>query len=275
VLVLLVGARVPARAEGFPPAWVEPGAGPVCYYPAGWHSPVWASQAALAPAPAVARATRPPPEAVPLLTAPAAEAAIVACSAVEAPDDADDSVPAFAIQFRTHGRDEMSPGGDGDEAMPSFLIQLQPPGPERLFRVESESAFQERIRQSTPRRPFEPVIFPTEPVISTSDEPPVRAWPPRPRPVEPNYVCYGPLFFQQKYAERYGWDLGVLSPFLALGAFWYDGLTFPYHLLTVPYCGSECGTGYCLPGDPTPLRLDPPHWPTMIFEVSSYHLWQH
>jgi hypothetical protein len=188
---------------------------------------------------------------------------------VEPPAGAGDAVPAFAIQLRGHGRDQMPTVGESDEAVPSFIIQLQPPGPDRLFRLESESAFQERIRQSTPRRPFEPVIFPEEPVLSTSDQPPARAWPATPCRVEPNYVCYDPLFYQQKYFERYGWDLGILSPFVSLGAFWYDALMVPYHLTTVPCCGEECSAGYCLPGDPTPLRLDPPHWP-LTFELNYY-----
>ncbi len=153
--------------------------------------------------------------------------------------------------------------------MPQFLIQLQPPGPERLFKLESEANFQERIRQQTPRRPYEPVVFPDEPVLSTSKEPPQRAWPPQRERVEPYYVCYGPLLYQQKYAERYGWDLGAIAPFVSLGTFWFDVLTAPYHLAVGPCLAEECNTGYCLPGDPTPLRLDPPQWP-VVLEVNYY-----
>jgi hypothetical protein len=258
VLVLLAGARVPARAEEFPPAYVLPRANAISSCPSGWPRPA---------APRVTRAALAPLDEDPLAPSPAA--VVVGLSALEPADGDGDAVPVFPIQLRMRGRDEMPAGAAGEEGVPSFLIQLQPPGPERLFRRESEAAFQERIRQSTPRRPFEPVIFPQEPVISSSDEPPARTWPPQPRPVEPNYVCYGPLFYQQKYFERYGWDLGVLSPFVSLGTFWYDVLLVPYHLTWEPWCGHECSAGYCLPGDPTPLRLDPPHWP-VTFEVNYY-----
>jgi hypothetical protein len=174
----------------------------------------------------------------------------------------DEIMPVFPIKVQLRDRaGRPGQGDESDEGMPAFSIQLQPPGPERVFRLESEASFQERIRQTTPRRPFEPVIFPEEPVLSTTDEPPQRVWPPQSTYAEPNYVCYDPLFFQQKYFERYGWDLGIITPLVSLAAFWYDGITFPYHLVTAPCPGEECSAGYCLPGDPTPLRLDPPQWP--------------
>ena len=32
----------------------------------------------------------------------------------------------------------------------------------------------------------------------------------------------------------------------------------PYHAFTDPFRTFECSTGYCLPGDPTPLLIYPP-----------------
>src|SRR5262249_39906216 len=113
-------------------------------------------------------------------------------------------------------------------------------------------------------RPFEPVIFPEEPVVSESNEPPRRVWPAQARAAEPNYVCYRPLLFEQKNFERYGWDLGAITPLVSLMTFWYDGITFPYHLATGPWPCDECSAGYCLPGDPVPLLLWPPRWPVSV-----------
>jgi hypothetical protein len=201
-----------------------------------------------------------------LTAAPAEPVTIVQCSALEEPD-VDDGTPIFPIQLRLGRQDQGRGLADSEEGIPSFSIEMQPPGPERVFRLESEAHFEERIRQSTPRRPFEPVIFPDEPVLSTSNEPPQRVWPPRGTAVEPRYVCYGPLRFEQKNFERYGWDLGAVTPLVSLLTFWYDGVTFPYHLATLP-C-TECSSGYCLPGDPVPLVLWPPRWPVSV-EVNYY-----
>ena len=40
--------------------------------------------------------------------------------------------------------------------------------------------------------------------------------------VEPNYVCYNRLYFEQINAERYGWDLGFVAPFISAGEFFKD-----------------------------------------------------
>src|SRR5206468_3412224 len=85
-----------------------------------------------------------------------------------------------------------------------------------------------------------------------------RHWGPQVLLAEPNNVCYGRLFFEQKNFERYGWDLYLLSPFLSAGAFFFDVATLPYHCATEPFRKCECSAGYCLPGDPVPLLLYPP-----------------
>jgi hypothetical protein len=148
------------------------------------------------------------------------------------------------------------------EEVPDFQIQLEPPGPLRLFRLESEKAMMERMRQevrehtppgTTPDR----LIFPDEPVI-TRQPYTGRSFPPANMLVEPQYVCYQRLLFEQKNAERYGWDLGPIHPFVSLSAFYWDLVTLPYHLWTAPCRQYECSAGYCLPGDPVPLLLYPP-----------------
>src|SRR5262249_29182344 len=94
----------------------------------------------------------------------------------------------------------------------SVQIQLAPPGPERVFPLGSEEELHQRMRQEAIERdPAEYISFPEEPILSTE---PYRGrnWPEQKLLVEPNYVCYKRLFFEERNSERYGWDLGPLGP---------------------------------------------------------------
>jgi hypothetical protein len=150
-------------------------------------------------------------------------------------------------------------GGQTGEDNFGYQIQLEPPGPQRLFRLESEAGWQERVRQEArQRKPMEHrVVFPDEPILSR-DTYAGRQWPKQDRFAEPNYVCYGRLNFEQINLERYGWDLGFVSPFVSGTAFFCDVATWPYHAWTDPCRCYECSAGYCLPGDPIPFLLYPP-----------------
>jgi hypothetical protein len=143
----------------------------------------------------------------------------------------------------------------GEQAPGEFQLQIEPPGLERIARLDNDAAFEERIRQES----SEPVSFPPEPILSR-DTYAGRGglWPQRQVTVEPNYVCYGKLLFEEKNGERYGWDLGVLQPLASAGAFFGDVALLPYHLGTGPFRCHECSAGYCLPGDPVPYLLYPP-----------------
>jgi hypothetical protein len=148
------------------------------------------------------------------------------------------------------------PGGPDDATI--YNIPLEPPGPERLFRLESQAALFERMRQEARTRPSpDPLVFPEEPIVS-KDRFALRSWAPLAEVVEPNYVCYTRLLFEQKNFERYGWDLGVVTPLVSAGAFFKDLALLPYHLGARPCEPCDCSTGYCLPGDPVPLLLYPP-----------------
>src|SRR5947209_2816457 len=55
--------------------------------------------------------------------------------------------------------------GTTDE-QPEYQIQLEPPGPDRLFRVDSEDVLRERMRQEARQRsPMERIVFPEEPIV--------------------------------------------------------------------------------------------------------------
>jgi len=141
---------------------------------------------------------------------------------------------------------------------PSYAIQLEVPPIQRVaISVESDAQLKERIRQENRgHKNLERIIFPVDPVISTETYN-GRKWYPMRLEVAPYYVCHGRLRVQQLNFGRDGWDLGILSPFLSAGKFFYDCALFPYHLAMEPCRCFEYNTGWCLPGDPVPLLLYP------------------
>ncbi len=155
------------------------------------------------------------------------------------------------------------PGGGrantaSDEATTSFIVQVEPPPPERLFRLESEQKWRQRVIQETRERlPGDRVVFPEEPIL-TQEKYAGRHWPKMHMVVEPYFVGFNRLYFQQVNFERYGWDLGPITSLLSALGFYKDLALVPYHIFSDPLRDFEYNTGYCLPGDPTPLLLYPP-----------------
>src|SRR5207253_9042191 len=75
--------------------------------------------------------------------------------------------------------------------------------------------------------------------------------------VEPHYVCYGRLFFEEKNTERYGWELGPLTPIWLTGKFFVDVGAWPYKVFSFPRLRYDSSAGQCLPGDWVPLMAYP------------------
>jgi hypothetical protein len=140
-----------------------------------------------------------------------------------------------------------------------LLVPLEPPGPQRLYRLDSEAELMERMRQegrerSTPER----ITFPEEPIISKLPYT-GRSFPQVALETEPSYVLHRKLFFEERNSERYGWDLGIMQPFVSTGAFYWDLALVPYQFASLPFRRFESNAGLCLPGDPVPYRLYPPN----------------
>ena len=140
-----------------------------------------------------------------------------------------------------------------------LIVPLEPPGPQRLYRLDSEADLMERMRQegrerSTPER----ITFPEEPVISKLPYS-GRTFPAMAVTAEADYVLYRKLFFEEKNSERYGWDLGIVGPIVSAGAFYWDLALTPYQIASLPLRRFESNAGLCLPGDPVPYRLYPPN----------------
>jgi hypothetical protein len=165
------------------------------------------------------------------------------------------------IQPTAYQPPRLPPPGERDTRTPDepseFQINLDLPGPERLFRLESEAQMQERMRQEARgRQPTDRIVFPEEPVLARTPYE-GRHFCPMGTVVEPNYVCYNRLLFEELNSERYGWDLGIFSPIVSTAFFFKDVALLPYHLGTDPCRHYECSAGYCLPGDPVPYMIYP------------------
>jgi hypothetical protein len=73
------------------------------------------------------------------------------------------------------------------------------------------------------------------------------------------YVVHRRLHFEEKNAERYGWDLGIIQPIVSTLFFYKDTLLLPNSLASgLAYGFYDTNVGKCLPGSPTPYMLYPP-----------------
>src|SRR5262249_6409939 len=90
------------------------------------------------------------------------------------------------------------------------------PSPDRLWKtMQSDQNLMEIIRQERRSKSVvERVVFPEQVPLSKVAYA-GRRWEPITERVQPAYVIYKRLLFEQKNAERYGWDIGVLHPLLS------------------------------------------------------------
>ena len=99
-----------------------------------------------------------------------------------------------------------------------------------------------------------PVVAPgTQHVQRTGTNPPMRAT------YEPGFVVHRRLHFEEKNSERYGWDLGFVTPVVSAAYFYKDVLLWPNSLASGAVTGFwDTSAGKCLPGSPVPYYLYPP-----------------
>ena len=76
--------------------------------------------------------------------------------------------------------------------------------------------------------------------------------------LEPGYVVHRRLYFEEKNAERYGWDAGFAQPLISLAYFYKDVLLYPSKLGSNMRERYETNAGKYLPGSPVPYYLYPP-----------------
>jgi hypothetical protein len=127
---------------------------------------------------------------------------------------------------------------------------------------------QEENRRRDPMLKFSPDDpswrFPALPVINPLGLPYVtkavrEGYEPRKAVYEPLFVVHRRLHFEEKNTERYGWDMGILQPFLSTAYFYKDVLLWPNSLASGLEIGFwDTNAGKCLPGSPVPYYLYPP-----------------
>jgi hypothetical protein len=92
------------------------------------------------------------------------------------------------------------------------------------------------------------------------------AYVPKTPSYEPMHTAYDSLYqvhrrllFEDKNSERYGWDLGIVQPFVSAMIFYKDVLFLPSSIgAGFAYGFWDTNAGKCLPGSPTPYMLYPP-----------------
>lgn len=155
------------------------------------------------------------------------------------------------------------------------------PNPSRVFRMDSNETLdsrmvdelyalaQARYNEDMAKKPDVPkkkptrdeFILPEGPSLASTAGryvPKTLGYAPTQLSLEPGYVVYRRLFFEDVNAERYGWDLGLLSPVVSSAYFYKDVMLFPAHLGTNARERYETSAGKCLPGTPVPYFLYPP-----------------
>lgn len=163
------------------------------------------------------------------------------------------------------------PGQDPFDA----YIRLEPPGRERLFgNRDTERELEERMRQE--RRDFgtgDAIAFPPAPQLSSEEYRP-RQFSPGVCLVEPNYVVYRRLYFEEKNAERYGWNIGLMQPAISTLTFFKDVALLPQNFVSYPHRRFETNAGQCQPGDTVPYLWYPPEFTSsgLLAEVGMVYL---
>jgi hypothetical protein len=183
-------------------------------------------------------------------------------------------VPTQATGQTTPGKVDPGTGRTPEDLFRTY-VRLEPPGREKLFGSrDTEKELEERMRQEVKDsgRP-DSVVFPDKGEL-TKDEYKPRQFPPTRVLAEPSYVVYGPLHFEDRNAERFGWELGPLQPLISTALFYKDVLFLPLHCGSAPHRCWETNAGQCQPGDPVPYTWYPPEvtWTGVVYEAGAIAL---
>lgn len=156
---------------------------------------------------------------------------------------------------------EMTPP-DYNELSPEYKIDLPPRN--EIFKMmsnpELERWVMEKVSQSQ-NIPVQDLHFPEEEPIGLGQtyKPKTANYPPQQAMIEPMFLVHRRLLFEEKNAERYGWDIGFLQPLISVAYFYKDVVLLPNSLVSGIAQGFwDSNAGKCLPGSPTPYMLYPP-----------------
>jgi hypothetical protein len=125
---------------------------------------------------------------------------------------------------------------------------------ERYIRKLTLEDNPELKEDTIPRFPPIPDVGEGKPYVAkTGTYPPMQAQ------YYSTYLVHRRLHFEDKNTERYGWDLGIVQPFVSAVTFYKDVFLWPQSLASgCAYGFWDTNAGKCLPGSPTPYMLYPP-----------------
>jgi hypothetical protein len=136
-----------------------------------------------------------------------------------------------------------------------IVLPIQEPKKSDVFRMDNNAVLEARIRAYVGRIDMP---LPKLPEL-TSDKYVNRNYPPSKIELEPGYTVHRRLLFEEKNAERYGWDAGgAVQPFLSTAYFYRDCLFLPYNFASNLHECYDTSAGKCLPGSPVPYFIYPP-----------------
>lgn len=118
-------------------------------------------------------------------------------------------------------------------------LQVGPPGADELFRLESESAARDRIRNAAAKRKVSKVDFPEDAVLPEAG-PPAAVTPPLLAWYEAAYLCHPPRRFYDEGPERYGRRVPFVQPLLSTGRYFGQTIILPVRMALRPPWIWEC-----------------------------------
>jgi hypothetical protein len=171
-------------------------------------------------------------------------------------------------------------GGTGQKDQPKLPPDLgidikkatELPSRDKIFSIPDNATLEQvilnRLREdekAAGRNPYlkygPDLMFPPLPDVSggVAYRPKTGNYAPMQQYYDAIYVVHRRLHFEERNAERYGWDLGIIQPFISTMYFYKDVLLWPNSLASgCAYGFWDTNAGKCLPGSPTPYFLYPP-----------------
>lgn len=111
----------------------------------------------------------------------------------------------------------------------------------------------EEQKKTTPFPALKAMVPPGTKYVAKTD-----ALPPGHVTYEPGFIVHRRLHFEERNSERYGWDLGLATPFVSTISFYKNVMLWPSSLASSCVSGAlDTNAGKCLPGSPTPYYLYP------------------
>ncbi len=199
---------------------------------------------------------------------------------------------ARVVVFQKEADEDTAKKRDGSDQLKFPASQVNRPDPAKVFRMESDSGLDQRLTEelyqaarnayneklsryekdkldpdSTARKPepdlrsrldFTPPDVGFDQTKSMGYVTRTGTYPPTQAKLEPGFIVHRRLMFEELNAERYGWDLGLLSPVVSTTYFYKDLLLWPAHMASNWRERYATNAGKYMPGTPVPYFLYPP-----------------